>query len=268
MKPVSLILIISFFAFAGCATLSNGSAGTGRSRPDRAELETAVQSLERENSRLNRELQNLRLESERLKNRGASMDREVERLKSREEELLQKLSSNEQRQRAVESRLSETEDRLSEIISGRESREEELKKIADDLSASLRGLGLFTVRRSSGEVRVILPAVLEFTSGGVGIVEGGRPILRALASALERYPGKNVVIEGHTDDVPISRVYSSNWELSFARALAVIEFLEAEGVDPMRMSAAGYGKYRPAASNATASGRAENRRVEIVFRSG
>lgn len=268
MKPVLLILIISFFAFSGCATFSNGSSGNGRRRPERSELESAVQSLEQENSRLNRELQNLRLESERLKNRRASLDREVERLKSRESELLQKLSSNEQRQRAVERRLSEAEDRLSEIISGRESREEELKKIADDLSESLRGLGLFSVRRSSGEVRVILPTVLEFAAGGVRIVDGGRPVLRAMASALQRYPDKSVVIEGHTDDVPISRTYASNWELSFARALSVLEFLEGEGVDPMRMSAAGYGKYRPAASNATASGRAENRRVEIVLRSG
>lgn len=268
MKPVLLSLIISLFAFSGCATLSNGSSGPERGRPDRAELETAVQSLERENSRLNRELQNLRLESERLKNRGASLDREVERLKAREQELLQKLSSNEQNQRAVERRLSETEARLSEIISGRERREEEFEKIADDLSSALRGLGLFTVRHSPGEVRVVLPTVLEFTAGGVRIVDGGRPILRALASALEKYPDKRIVVEGHTDDVPISRTYSSNWELSFARALTVLEFLAVEGVDPIRMSAAGYGKYRPAASNATAAGRAENRRIEIVLRSG
>ncbi len=266
MKHVLLLLIIPVFFSAGCATLSDISGEPERRRTDRAELERAVESLENENARLNRELQNIRLESERYRSREASLSREIESLKSRERELVSRLSSNEQRQRAVEARLSETEKRLSGIIAGRESSRAELKKIADDFSNSLRGLGLFTVEQGAGEVRVILPTVLAFTGGEVRIVEGGAPVLRALARVLNKYSDKNVVIEGHTDDIPISRTYASNWELSFARALTVLEFLEGKGVDPMRMSAAGYGKYRPKASNATAAGRAENRRVEIVLR--
>ena len=266
MKPVLLLLIFSVFSFAGCATLSDISAEPERRRADRAELENAVESLQRENARLNIELQNVRIESERYRSREASLRSDLERLKTRERELVNQLSSNERRQREVENRLSETEKRFSQIISERESRQGEFKKMADDFSAGMRGLGLFTVEQGAGEVRITLPTVLAFTGGEVRIVDGGRPVLRALAGVLNRYPDKKVVIEGHTDDIPISRTYASNWELSFARALTVLEFLEGEGVDPMRMSAAGYGKYRPKASNATAAGRAENRRVEIVVR--
>jgi chemotaxis protein MotB len=77
----------------------------------------------------------------------------------------------------------------------------------------------------------------------------------------------NVGIEGHTDNVPIKHSgWKSNWELSSARALSVVHYLEdQEGIDPKRLSATGYGEFHPVASNETVSGRQENRRVEIVI---
>jgi chemotaxis protein MotB len=76
-----------------------------------------------------------------------------------------------------------------------------------------------------------------------------------------------LTIEGHTDDVPIhTRLFRSNWELSTARASAVIAFLiEALGFDPTRLSAAGYGEFHPRVPNDTAENRARNRRVDIVI---
>ncbi|MGI9286744.1 MAG: OmpA/MotB family protein, partial [Pseudomonadales bacterium] len=71
-------------------------------------------------------------------------------------------------------------------------------------------------------------------------------------------------IEGFTDNVPInSRLYASNWELSFARATAVLRYLSGQGVAPQRMSAIGYGEFYPLADNNTNEGRAQNRRVLI-----
>jgi len=77
----------------------------------------------------------------------------------------------------------------------------------------------------------------------------------------------NVGIEGHTDNVPIKRSgWKSNWELSTARALSVLHYLESEkGLSPKRLSATGYGEFHPVASNATAKDRQKNRRVEIVI---
>jgi chemotaxis protein MotB len=77
----------------------------------------------------------------------------------------------------------------------------------------------------------------------------------------------NVGIEGHTDNVPIKQSgWKSNWELSTARALSVLHYLaNDQGIQPERLSAIGYGEYRPLASSVTLDGRKQNRRVEIVI---
>lgn len=76
----------------------------------------------------------------------------------------------------------------------------------------------------------------------------------------------NVGIEGHTDNQPIKKSgWKSNWELSTARALSVLHYLIEEHVNEPRLSAIGYGEYRPVASNDTKEGRQKNRRVEIVI---
>jgi chemotaxis protein MotB len=75
----------------------------------------------------------------------------------------------------------------------------------------------------------------------------------------------DVRIEGHTDDRPIHTArFRSNWDLSTARATAVLAKLAAESIEPSRLSAAGYGEFRPVASNATEEGRKQNRRVDLV----
>jgi chemotaxis protein MotB len=74
------------------------------------------------------------------------------------------------------------------------------------------------------------------------------------------------MVEGHTDNVPISgSQFPSNWELSTARASVVVRFLIRTGIDKYRLGAAGYANLYPVASNSTASGRSKNRRVEIVL---
>jgi len=90
-------------------------------------------------------------------------------------------------------------------------------------------------------------------------------VLEKLSKLLSSVPGK-VAIEGHTDNVPISSSkYSSNWELSTARAASMLHFFIQKGIDPARYSIAGYAEFRPLESNATEEGRAKNRRVEIVI---
>jgi chemotaxis protein MotB len=86
-----------------------------------------------------------------------------------------------------------------------------------------------------------------------------------LAAALEDTPNA-VRVEGHTDDVPIrTERYTSNWELSTARATRVVEYLVREGVAPDRLSAAGYSEFHPRAENQSPEGRARNRRVDVVI---
>lgn len=106
-----------------------------------------------------------------------------------------------------------------------------------------------------------------FDTGTAALLPGAEPVVRKVASLLSQLRGFVVSVEGFTDSRPIATPdFPSNWELSTARALSVLHALVRAGVDPSMMSATGYGEYRPVAPNATAEGRAQNRRVEIVVR--
>ena len=103
-----------------------------------------------------------------------------------------------------------------------------------------------------------------FTAGAADLKEAGRVVLGKVAEALRPLPNP-VSIEGHTDNVPISGLYASNWELSTARATSVLrDLIERDAFPAARLSASGYADQRPISSNASAMGRARNRRVEIV----
>jgi len=117
-----------------------------------------------------------------------------------------------------------------------------------------------------GRLTVRLGDRVLFPSASAALGRQGRSALAAVAGVLRRTEGRSVRVEGHTDDVRSKGgPYPSNWELSTARAVAVVRYLQAQGVDPARLGAAGYGPYRPVAPNVTASGRAQNRRIEIVL---
>lgn len=104
-----------------------------------------------------------------------------------------------------------------------------------------------------------------FVSGSSKILKKYRPLLKNIASELLKV-GNNITIEGYTDSTPIRTAeYPNNWMLSTARAVSVLSFfIKSVNFPPARLSASGYGKYKPVASNETAEGRALNRRVNIV----
>ena len=114
-----------------------------------------------------------------------------------------------------------------------------------------------------------LPASLLFKSGSATIEnEDALLFLKRVALIVEELPNEmEVSVQGHTDNQgPGSKsIYKDNWELSSARAISVLQELLLDGVDPSRISAAGYAEYSPLATNATKSGREKNRRVELHF---
>lgn len=104
-----------------------------------------------------------------------------------------------------------------------------------------------------------------FDSGKADLKTSAARILKTVAGVIEPLPN-HIRVEGHTDNVPINtKAFPSNWELSTARATQVIQFLLAYGISPLRLSAAGYGEYRPVETNDTPEGRQRNRRVDIVI---
>jgi chemotaxis protein MotB len=116
-------------------------------------------------------------------------------------------------------------------------------------------------------ITIVADQVL-FGAGSATLEAEAAPVLTAIAESLRALPNP-VTVEGHTDDVPLGPAnrYSSNWELSTARATSVLRTLvEKYGIPATRMSASGYADTRPIASNEDAAGRSKNRRVELVVR--
>ena len=139
------------------------------------------------------------------------------------------------------------------------------KSVAEKLRKMIDA-GKLEVTTRQGRMIVKLPAEVLFASGSAQLSDAGHAPLKELAGVLRQFPDRRFMVAGHTDNVPIGPSnYKSNWELSTARAVTVTEFLATSGVNPSRLTAAGYSEYDPIRPNATEAGRTENRRIEIVL---
>jgi len=119
--------------------------------------------------------------------------------------------------------------------------------------------------------KIRITDAVRFEFGRAKLTSGGKEAIDAVWNELKDYPGRRVLIEGHTDDILIDEeyrnIFPTNWELSTARACAVLHYLiDKHGADPKRLTVSGYSKYHPMAGNDTPEGRAENRRVVISVR--
>ncbi|RYY63376.1 MAG: flagellar motor protein MotB [Chitinophagaceae bacterium] len=123
-----------------------------------------------------------------------------------------------------------------------------------------------TVSVRNGKVYVSLQESLLFPSGSAEVNPRGKEALGKLAQALNVNPDIAVLIEGHTDSIPIRGRYEDNWALSTARATAIVRVLaDTYKVQPTRLTASGRSYYEPVESNSTPEGRARNRRTEIIL---
>jgi chemotaxis protein MotB len=123
------------------------------------------------------------------------------------------------------------------------------------------------------QLKVIFVDKILFDSGSAEINKRGMELLQIMANPLKENKEQNIVVEGHTDNVPLrerlKKRFPSNWELSTARAAAVVRFFQEQaGIEPERLSATGYSYYRPVAPNSTEEGRHQNRRIEIILGKG
>ncbi len=124
------------------------------------------------------------------------------------------------------------------------------------------------IDKASDRLVIRMKSAILFSEAQAQLTPKAEAVLAGLAPVLAKAPSK-LRVEGHTDDVPIhSAQFPSNWELSTARAISVISYLEAHGIDRARLSVAGYGEFHPFSENVSAEARALNRRVEIVVLGG
>ena len=169
--------------------------------------------------------------------------------------------------------LSTEKEQLSQTVQEQEAELAKLKATYDDLQDKMKAEiaeGAIKLSHAEGRIQVDLVDKVLFDSGDASISARGQEVLTRLGSVLAKVEDKAIQVSGHTDDSPPSQklqaVFPSNWELSVARAVNVVRFLqETGGVPARRLVAAGYGQMRPVSANATPQGRARNRRIEVLL---
>jgi chemotaxis protein MotB len=170
----------------------------------------------------------------------------------------------------------EVEELRGELEQEKTASTEEIARIQVTYGALIENLkdeisqGKIEVEQIKGKLQLTMAEEVFFDSGRAELKPEGREVLSRIAAILKEIPEKNIRVEGHTDNVRIGKalreVYPSNWELGAIRAVNVVRYLEEEtNIDPLRLSAVSYAQYRPITSNRSKTGRAKNRRIEIVL---
>ncbi len=252
VKVLAIALSVSFLFIAGCATPGE------------------VRRMENDISTLKKK----------LKEGEAKRKEEAAKLKADHGAQLKKKAENydAQLKRAMRTHKTEVDtikkDKTREIKKVEREKDRELdrlKSAKERLAKELKGeLAQYQAKLEMSERGLIITFLAEvfFDSGKAVVKDENVQLLDKVAKVLnEKVPDSKVAVEGHTDNVPITvSSWHSNWELSCHRALAVLHyFVDKCNVLPSRLSANGYGEYRPVVANDTKEGRQQNRRVEIVI---
>ncbi len=162
--------------------------------------------------------------------------------------------------------MQKLQDELAELRR-QEAAERARAAVFQDLIAKLKGMidsGQLSVYIRKGRMLVKLPDNVLFDPGKTDIKPAGKDALAELTKVLQAIAGRHFQVAGHTDNTPIHTAkFPSNWELSTARAVVVVNFMIKSGMEPDRLSAAGFADFDPVAPNDSPEGKAQNRRIEV-----
>ncbi|MCI4442897.1 MAG: OmpA family protein [Lentimicrobium sp.] len=255
---------------------------------ENADLLKAKSQLELDQEVLNKELAKVKSEREKCQADYAAANKKLDVLQdsyaaleknsneslkanmAKNRELLEQLGAKEKALALEQEQLNKNNQRLKELEDLIAAKEASMRKLKETLSNALNGFegkGL-TVEQKNGKVYVSMENKLLFKSGSWAVNSDGKTAVVEVGKVLGDNPDISVLIEGHTDDVPYagSGPIADNWDLSTKRATAIVSILsENKKVNKQNLTAAGRGEFSPLASNATAEGKAKNRRIEIIL---
>ncbi|TXK33228.1 OmpA family protein [Pontibacter qinzhouensis] len=270
----SLFLLAGSLTFSSCVVSKKKYedllARKNALEVDKSGLEKQKQTLEQQKASLEREKANLEQERATLEQQKNEYERSLAQALKEGKTLGENLN------------LSKTQiDRLNADLKAREQRLAELQRILDEkdkavnalrakVSSALLGFNDkdLTINVRNGKVYVSLAEQLLFQSGSTKVDPKGVDALRKLATVLKEQQDVNVLVEGHTDDVPIARGtvgMQDNWDLSVLRATEITRILANAGVDPTRVTPSGRSLYVPLDGAKTKEARQKNRRTEIIL---
>ena len=195
--------------------------------------------------------------------------RGLESLRTRLDDANTSLASAQGENQKDKDQIAALQSKVADLEQERDTAAQMAKGLENEMRADLESKDV-TISNLQGKLTVNILDRVMFDSGEAILKPSGESVMRKVAAILAGHPQLKIHVIGHTDNVPIRpearNRFASNWELSTARALAAVHFLtEKAGVDPRRVGAVGYGEYRPLADNATAEGRARNRRIAITI---
>ena len=266
------------------ADLADRNSELDRARTDITGLNDRVRELQEDTM-------NLGIDIRRTSEQLASLGREHEQLGTNYKNLLgssgrlnRDMAQQQQQLLAIQENLERTRnlnDSLSYSLAEREKKVKELEQVlankdraVQDLKSMISNALLnfkendISVTVKNGKVYVSLAEQLLFGSGSIQIDQKGVTALQQLAKAIKDEKDINIMVEGHTDNVPISKksaYMNDNWDLSVMRATSITKILTKAGVAPEQITASGRGEFSPLAANSTAENKQKNRRTEIII---
>jgi len=230
---------------------------------------TAIKEKQYKITELERQLELEHQEEKKLLDKIEETNIEIEACKTINQNLtenLQKLSGQSQKLKADIDKQRSVLNLQGQVI---KLLDDTKQSIESSLKDQIAAQGI-EVKQAHDQIRVVLVDNVLFDSGSVEIKSEGKKMLLVLAETLRTNKTNQIVVHGHTDNIPpgpiLRKSFPSNWELSAARAASVVRFLQHEGkLDTKQLSLKAYGSTAPVASNQTEKGRMQNRRIEIVL---
>jgi chemotaxis protein MotB len=287
MRVLIVLLFSLVLLLGGCVSKS-----TYQLKVDEAQrLTESVQSLEGE-------FRELLEDRDRLAHRGDDLQRQFTDIMARnsalQQDLLRARADIERLERILSARNAEagtalaemrqTIDRIQDenrLLAGqleqervaKEERLSQMKGTFDELMQKMEAeitRGEITISELQGRLTVNMVERILFDSGKAEIKADGLKVLKRVGDILKETTDREIRVEGHTDNIPISprlrQIFPSNWELSTARAANVVHFLQDQiGIHGERLTVVGFGEFRPVADNSQIEGRAQNRRIQIIL---
>ena len=242
------------------------ASGTASAQEEIMKLQSHATELEANAARIAQEREQLRSEQSQLT---TNLEQERQRLKTEAEEKARLAAEREQ----LKQEQSQLNASLEQERAAKEEEIRRLTKTQEELSRSLQdeiAKGNITIQKVRDRLTINMVDRVLFDSGQAQVKPAGLKVLKQVSDVLNKITDKQIRIEGHTDNVPISTKlqdrFKTNWELSTARATTVVRYLiDQGGVQPQALSAVGYADTHPIAGNDSEAGRSSNRRIEIVL---
>lgn len=252
------------------AELSVANVNVSELKGDTLDLGDELRANKRKLTNLNNEFDQLNAYYKNLLNSSGKMNRD---LVEQKEQLLA-IQDNLQKTRKLNDSLSESlterEKKVKELENVLESKDKAVQDLKNTINNALLSFkeSDLTVNVKNGKVYVSLAEQLLFGSGSVDVDKKGISALQQLAKAIKDQKDLQILVEGHTDNVPVSKkspYMQDNWDLSVMRATAIVRILTSAGLSPTQVTASGRGEYIPLSSNDSSQTRQRNRRTEIII---